>query len=399
MKILFLTAFLPYPPQAGNKIRQFNWIKYLSEKNEICLVSFIESTKEKEYLNKLRKYCLKVVAVLRRPKSGFKYRIINLFQNSPYFLVKQFKSNEMQKKINLILKENKFDLVYVSSLAMAQYIYGIKGIPKILDAADCITRNFLQQWQSATGLRHRILSFIDWYKIKNYECEMYSKFNKCLLASPVDKKFMEKSCAALPIEAIPNGVDLDYFKPRIAEEESPSLVFTGFMDYAPNEDAMIHFCSKILPLVEKTYPQIKCYIVGKNVSNKLKEAVANKKNVVFTGFVKDIRTFIDKATVFICPLRMGTGIKNKVLEAMAMGKPVVSSSIGAEGIDVVPGKDIMIADKPEEFAKQVVELLKDKNKRLELGMNARRLVENKHNWSSLGKAIDKIYKEVAAIKI
>lgn len=393
MKILFLTPFLPYTSQEGNKIRPFNWIKHLSKKNEIYLVSLIESAKENEYLNELRKYCSKVVAVLRRPKSGFKYRIINLFQNSPYFIVKQFESSEMQEKINLILKENKFDLVHVSTLAMTQYIDDIKGIPKILDAVDCNKRNYFQQWQSAKGLRNRILSFIDWYKIRSYECKMYSKFNKCLLASPVDKKFMEKLHADLPIEVIPNGVDLEYFKPQITEEEFPSLVFTGFMNYIPNEDAMIYFCSKILPLVEETYSQIKCYIVGKGVSDKLRKAVANKKNVMLTGFVEDVKTFINKASIFICPLRMGTGIKNKVLEAMAMRKPVISSSFGAESINVVPGKDIMIADKPEEFAKHIIELLKDKNKRFEIGTNARRLVENNHDWSFLGKAMDKIYKE------
>ena len=146
MKLLLLTPFLPYPPQATNKIRPFNWMKYLSKKYEIYLVSFIESNKEKEYLSELGKYCSQIVTVLRRPKSGFRYRVMNLFQNLPYYIVKQFESTEMQERINLILKENKFEFIHVSTLAMAQYVYVVKGLTKILDAVDCYTRNYLQQW-------------------------------------------------------------------------------------------------------------------------------------------------------------------------------------------------------------------------------------------------------------
>lgn len=394
MKILFLTPFLPYPPQLGYTVRPFYRLKYISKRNEIFLISFINAVKENEYLSELGKYYSQVVTVLRRPKSRFKYRLKNLFESSPYYLKKQFESYEMQETLDLILEENNFDIVHVFSLAMAQYTLNMKGIPVILDAGDCITRNYLQQWQSKTGLRNRILSFIDWYKIKRYEPKMHAKFNRSFLVSFVDKRFMENSYPKLKLEAIPIGVDLEYFKPQVTKENFPTLIFVGDMSYTPNEEAMIYFCYKILPLVEKIYSQIKLYIVGRNVTNKVKKVVGNKKNIIITGFVEDVRIFISKATVFICPLKIGTGIKNKLLEAMAMGKPIVSSSIGVEGINVISGKNIMVADEPKEFADAVIKLLENRNIRNTMGINARKVVEKDHNWESLAMKIDEIYHEL-----
>jgi len=394
MKVLFLTPFLPYPPQLGYTVRPFYRLKYISKRNEIFLISFIDSVKENEYLSEIGKYCSQVATVLRRPRSGFKYRMKNLFESSPYYLKKQFESSEMQETVDSILEENKFDIVHVFSLAMAQYTSNIKAVPAILDAGDCITRNYLQQWQSRTSLRNRILSFIDWYKIKRYESNIHSKFNRSFLVSSADRSFMKEAYPNLKLEVIPIGVDLEYFKPQETKEGFPTLIFVGDMSYTPNEEAMIYFCYEILPLLEKIYSQIKLFIVGRNVTNKLRKAVGNKKNVIITGFVQDVRTFINKATVFICPLKTGTGIKNKLLEAMAMGKPIVSSSIGAEGINVISGRDIMVADKPKEVADALVKLLENDNIRNTMGINARKVVEKDHNWESLAMKIDEIYHEL-----
>jgi len=398
MKILLLTPFIPYPPKAANKVRAFSWLRYLSRKYEISLVSFIEREEQKEYLNELGNYCAQILTVIRKPKSGFLYRPINLFQRFPYFMVEHFKSIDMQETIRRLLQKNKFDLVHVSTLAMAQYAGDIKGTAKILDAIDCHTRNYLQQWQFPTGLKNRILSFIDWFKMRGYELKTHSKFNKTILANPMDKEFMLRLCPRLNIEVIPYGVDLEYFSPQQKEEEFPSLIFTGLMGYPPNNDAMVNFCSRTLPLIEEEYAGIKLYIVGGNVSLKLKKIAGIKKNIILTDFQEDIRPFMSKATIFICPLRLGTGVKTKVLEAMAMAKSIVSSSISVEGINAVSEKDILIADRPEEFANAVIRLLKNKDLRDNLGMSARKAVENAHHWQTLAIELDKAYQEVLSEK-
>ncbi len=393
MKILFLTPYLPYyPPVTTNRSRPFNWLKYLSRAgHKIHLVSFIESVEERQCLSLIDKYCFKITTILRKPRSGIVSRFVNLFKGMPYFMGEQFYSQEMRQAVSLALKEESFDMLHVGTLAMAQYAGSIKGIPKILDGVDCNTRNYIQQWRHPTGLRNSILSFIDWKKMAEYEPKACSGFNRCIFVNPLDKEYLLKLNPRLNIEVLPFGVDLEYFSFRLAKEERHSLIFTGNMNYMPNLDAVQFFSCRILPIIQAKYPQIKFYVLGKAVPSSLKKKLCYNKNIIFTGHVDDIRDLMVSASVFVCPLRIGTGIKIKVLEAMAMAKPIVSTSIGAEGINVVPGKELLIADAPEDFASKVIKLLDDKSLREKLGENARVVVENDHNWELLAQKVNTIY--------
>ena len=163
------------------------------------------------------------------------------------------------------------------------------------------------------------------------------------------------------------------------------------MGYPPNEAAVFYFCTDILTLIEKSYPNVKLYIVGNNLSAKLKRLASRRANVILTGFVDDVRNYLAKATIFICPLRTGTGVKNKVLEAMAMGKATISSSIGQEGINALAERDIIIADNPNRFAQRTIELLSNKNLRDKIASNGRRIIEANYNWDMLADKLDKIY--------
>lgn len=389
-KILFLTPFLPFPPKSTNRFRPFNWLKYLSREYKICLVSFIESEEEKQYLQELAKYCYRVEAVLRANPCGFACRVSNLFQPQPYFLQRQFASKVMQERIVSIVNEEKFDLVYVSTLAMAQYGAGIQGVKKILDGIDCNTRNYLQQWQVCGNFKNRLLSFIDWAKMRKYEPFMFSHFNLGILGNPVDREFMLKLKKGLSIETVSYGVDLQYYSPLKEEEDFPSLSFTGDSNYAPNLDAMLYFSRQVLPLIEKKFPQVKLYICGRRVVSVLDKIAEKKKNIVITGYVDDVRPYIAKSTIFICPLRIGTGVKNKVLEAMAMAKPIVSSAIGVEGISALADKELLLANNPQEFADKVISLLGDSNLRARLAANARKAAGDRHDWEYLSNQLVRI---------
>ncbi|KON27196.1 hypothetical protein AC481_05555 [miscellaneous Crenarchaeota group archaeon SMTZ-80] len=393
MKILILTPFLPYPPQAGNRLRAFHWLSYLRKKHQIYLVSFIESINENSYLKNLMEYCADIITVLRRPKCGFMYRVMNLFKKPPYFIVEQFKSSTMQESITRLLENNRFDLILVSSLAMLQYVDNVKGINKILDSVDCITRNYSQSWKVNTGFMDRIKSSIDYRKIREYEVSLHTKVDRCIVATSEDREFLECISPGLIVRIIPNGVDSEYFSPQPVEEDFPSLLFFGDMSYTPNKDAVVYLCLKILPLVKSSFPKLRVYIVGKN-NPKINKCIPHEKGVIITGFVEDIRIFLSKASVSVCPMRIGTGIKNKVLEAMAMGKAVVSSSIGKEGIEASNGKDILIADSHESFAQRITELLRDKNLREKIGRNARELMEKNHQWEMQAQKIEAVFQEL-----
>jgi sugar transferase (PEP-CTERM/EpsH1 system associated) len=394
MKVLLLTHLLSYSRRQTNRIRAFNWLKYLSQRHEIFLVSFVDSAEEMAHLEELKKYCCGIEVVLRRPRRGLLCRLANIFQGAPYFILTQFTSPEMQAKINQVLRENKFDLIHVYSLAMAQYVCKVRGVGKILDAGDCITRHYLQEWMSPISLRDRVSSFIDWAKMRNYEPKMFFGFEKSILVNPIDREVISKKNPGLSIEVIPYGVDLEYFQPQDVEEDFPSLIFTAGMHYLPNTDAIVHFCLHILPRIEKKYPQVKLYILGEKSCQKLNRLAEKKKNIILVGFVEDIRNLMAKASVFICPMRLGTGNKTKVLEAMAMAKAVVSTSIGAEGYNLVSGKEILIADDPENFSGAVLRLLDDKRLRGSLGVNARKKAEEEHNFEALAQKMDAIYSAV-----
>ena len=395
MKILLLTPFLPYPPRATSKVRPFNWLKHLSAKHQISLVSFIDSAAEKGYADQLRGYCRQVVTVLRKEKGGILPRSLNLFQKAPYFVVKQFQSAAMQEQAKRILSENEFDVIHAVSLAMTQYAAGAEGASRVVEAVDCLTRNYLQQYRLPLGIRDRVLAYIDWTKMKRYEPAAFSCFDECILANPTDKEFIRPLLPDTPVDVIPYGVDLDYFKPQGVDEEFPSLVFTGSMNYIPNADAVGYFCSEILPRIEKEYPGIKVYVLGRDDRGRIKRYIAGRKNVIYPGFVGDVRPFLSKASIFICPLRMGTGIKNKVLEAMAMAKPLVSSSVGLEGIDLKDRESVLVADDPATFSRAVSELIADRGLRGRLGAEARQVAERDHSWRMLAGRVDEVYSRIA----
>ena len=391
MKILFLTPLLPFPPSGGDRIRTYHLLKYLGTRHEIWLLSFIGSPEELRYIPELERYCRNIRTVVLNGRHGFRHRLFNLFESRPYFAGKYFVSAEMTREIDSLLNAHRFDVIHTSTLAMAQYTFDRRGAVKILDGIDSVSRNYLQQWMMPTGLRNRVLSFIDWLKTVNYEPSLYSRFDRCLLVSSVDRAYLHKKHPQLPIEIATIAVDHDYYRPGFTKELPNRLVFSGDMSYVPNNDAMIFFCSRILPLIVHANPAVLLYIVGKNVSPKLATIARQKSNVVLTGFVEDYRRTIGDATVFVCPLRIGTGVKNKVLEAMAMGKAIVSTSVGAEGIPVVSGREMFIADKPDAFARAVLRLLEDADTRKEYGHWARELVVREFDMENIAPRIEAIY--------
>ena len=392
MKVLFLSQVLPFPPYPGDRVRAFNWLRFLGKRYEIHLLSFVESEDELKYIPRLKDYCSGVETILRRPKRAFKAKFLNLFEKMPY-CVRQFHTESMEKAISHSLQSNNYNLIHATHLAMAYYVQNIKGIAKIAEPIDCITRSYFQQWQKARSLINRGKSIVDGRRIKKYEASIYRQFDYCIVASSKDKDFLERLSPGLTVTVISNGVDIEHFKPQAiaTEEDFPSLVFTGAMGYPPNEDAVFYFCTDILPLIEKSYPNVKLYIVGNNLSAKLKRLASRRANVILTGFVDDVRNYLAKATIFICPLRTGTGVKNKVLEAMAMGKATISSSIGQEGINALAERDIIIADNPNRFAQRTIELLSNKNLRDKIASNGRRIIEANYNWDMLADKLDKIY--------
>lgn len=391
MKILFISICFPYPLLDGTRSTIFNLLKNLCKNNEIYLITFIENRSEIDNIKYLEKYCYNIKTILKDRQVSWLKNLIGYFSKFPNDL-NRYNLKEMEFVISKTIKYNIFDIVHVDSIYMAQYFRCFTNIPRIIVPRDCMSLSSKRYFKNSKDIMNKIKNYLHWKKIQNVEKFFYQKFDQCIVVTPEDKRELEEICPNLNISVIPIGINLEYFhvNKNILTEEEYSIIFTGVMNYPPNEDAVLYFYNRIFPLIKEKVPEIKFYIVGKNPTEKIKNLNKNP-NVTVTGFVNDIRPFIWRSKVYVCYMRLGAGIKNKILEAMSMGMPIVGNKLSFEGIDVVSGVDVIIEDNITNFAKKVIDLMKKKEIRISLGENARRVVENKYSWKKCAKEYQSIY--------
>lgn len=406
MKILALCHDLP-SPYTGASLPVFNLLKYLAKKHDITLVCFKQKTEESRYRYNLNELCEIVEPqTITVPKSLVKQIIvttantlspINLFSTNPSFF-NFYYSPRMQLRIKYLLSTREFDLIYSDSI-MAFYGQNV-DIPKIINESDCVTEISRQKYLSMKNLISKFLWWLEYQKIKRYERNMSNKYDIRIVISPQEQKAVQSLFPELKTLVIPNGVDSEYFRFEYDQEEyPPSLIFVGDMAYQPNIDAILYFYSRIYEEIKISLPETKLYIVGRNPTKEIL-SLSKDKSVIVTGYVEDVRPYLARASVVLAPFISGTtGIKNKVLEAMAMAKPVVSTSMGVQGITLASNEHVIVANNPDEFAKQVVKLLCNKQLRQNMGLNARRLVEFNYSWEKMAEQFDKVFAEVAGIKL
>ena len=307
--------------------------------------------------------------------------------------VSRLSSPRMKNEINS-LDIDQYDYLYCDQTPMAQFCHNV-NIRKILNAMDSMSMNYLRESKKEKNFALKIDYFLEGIKYRNYERKIFNNFNKVTLTSEIDKEHFVSFTSHENIEVIPNGVDVDYFNPdetsNILEVEY-SLLFTGIMDYLPNARAVMSFYNNEFKELQKIFKSIKFFAVGKNPSIKMEKLSLLDDSFVITGYVKDIRTYFAQASVYICPLLTGSGIKNKLLEAMSMRKAIVSTTVSSEGIEkAVNGKNMFIANNKQEFVNHVVTLLKDKQLREKMGNEARKCVLNNYSWASMSSRLNSLF--------
>lgn len=396
MRILFLAPFVCTLPLRANTARPFHWLKYLSRRHDVTFLSFADPGEDASLPAGLSP---RSAVVTRRPNRGFAARAANLFSPRPYFLGEQFRSQEMFGLVEETCRSGPFDVVHCSSLAMAQYVPPAVGRIKVLDGVDCNARNNLQQAGFPLGIRNRLLAWLDWRKLRDYEPGQYRRFDAGLLASPQDRDFLLGLDPGLPLHILPNGVDLEYFKPEPgpAPGKSQEVLFAGPMSYPPNRDAVAFFCSEVLPLILAKRPEIVFRVLGSTSGLEPEVRGAAAGSVIFSGHVPDVRPFLKAAGAVVCPLRMGTGIKTKVLEAMAMEKALVMTPVAAEGVRATTGKDYLSASSPAEIAEALLKVMSDPALASRLGFSARKAVEEGHDWETLASGLESLYEKTLQV--
>ena len=390
MKILYLSLRFPYPPHSGDKIRTYNILKHLSKDHLITLVSFTHE--DNENIKAIQDFCERILTVRFNKFEAYKNCIIYSSFSEP-LQISYWHSHEMQTKIDDIIQKNNFDLIHAQFFRMAQYIIKYTDKHKVLDCADSYWLNLSRRSRLDRSLSWPLLK-VEANRVRTYEVKIAEWFDMVTMVSPLDKECLTSENSNLPVSVVPMGVDLDYYQPSNHGDRGPNILFTGTIKYFPNKDAVLFFYNKIYPLIKSAIPNVKFYVVGNYPPKSISKLTSNG-DIVVTGHVEDIRPYFDKSAVFVCPLRSGSGMQTKLLEAMAMGVPIVTTSMGATAfVDAVAGKHIIIADDVKSFAKEVIRLLKDKDLRYNISQNARKFVEEKYNWRLIVNNLNEIYQSI-----
>jgi sugar transferase (PEP-CTERM/EpsH1 system associated) len=404
MRILILTPQLPYPPHQGTTLRNFNIIKHLAPRHEITLLSFGTPNELRDAAS-LRALCARI-EIAPYPARTLAQRAWTTLTSPLPDMALRLQSRAMHAHADALLREQ-FDAIQIEGIEMARYLltsnFQLPTSKIVFDdhnAEYVLQRTAFESDVKRLARAHAALySLIQWKKLERYERAICERAHHIVAASDTDTNFIRALFTnyQLPITTIPNGVDTEFYIPSEEVCAKPpaelALVFTGKMDFRPNIDAMTWFCDDILPRIRAEIPLAHIVIVGQKPAPRI-AALAHRDGVQITGAVPDVRPFIADAAVYVVPLRMGSGTRLKVLEAMAMGKAIVSTARGVEGIALEPERDALIADDPDAFARAVIALLRDPARRRALGASARVRAEADYDWRKIIPAFDQIYSNI-----
>jgi len=376
MNILFLSRWFPFPPNNGSKIRIHQLLCGLSRSHDVTLISFSDLPLPSPESLQQNKVCSSIQVVPWKPYNSQSTKArLGFFSNQPRFLVDTY-SLEMEFLIRATLQKYKFDLVIASQLSMASYFPLFQGIPALFEEMELGT--FYEQVLREEHFSKRLLAKLRWLKLKRYGSRLLKNFNSSTVVSEKEYQIIARNFPAHKgkVEVLPNGVDFREYQNVKVDRRPKHLIFSGSFTYLANYQAMQWFIGRVYPFVREQIPDVRLVITGDHSNLPL----PSFENVILAGYVDDIKSLIASCDVSIVPIWSGGGTRLKILEAMAVSTPVVSTSKGAEGLEAQNGEHLLIADDPQDFAAQVIDLLLNKNRREYLSTNAAQLIKARYDW-------------------
>jgi len=397
VRILVLDEEFPYPLNTGKRIRSFNLLSRLAARHNLRYVAYGETASEAH--RALIDASMQPVAVDPRVPAkagiGFYARLaMNLFSPDPYIVASHY-SVGYQTVVDRQVTGFVPDVVLCEWTPYARYIKRLHGTCKVIATHNVEARIWQRYYEHEHQPFRRWYIGVQWRKVQKFERTALAWIDGLTAVSAADRDEFLRERPALPTSVIDNGVDLDYFRSSRRSPDSAHLVFTGSMDWRPNQDAATYFVHEMLPLLRRRVPDAKVTFVGRNPPEHIR-ALGNRPGVRITGTVDDVRPYIDSATVYVVPLRIGGGSRLKILEAMAMKRAVVSTTVGAEGLNVADGTNILLADTPTTFIDAVCGVLADRERANRLGCAGRELVEACYGWDPLAQKLEQFLCEVVA---
>ena len=391
MRILCLTSRLPYPPDRGDRLRAFHIIEHLAVRHELTLGSFIADEAEREHLPALRAFCQDVHVLSMSPGRSALNVALNIWRQEPLQAL-YYRLGAMQRLVDGMIAATGFDAVYVHLFRMAPYVVHHPKLYRIVDLTDAISKeiDLSLPYRSTAS---RLVYLLERGRIARYERWVAETFEETWLISDADRQVLAHSCPEANIRVVPNGVDLEQFHPTGQHCLPDSLIFVGHLRVLHNIDAATFLAQEVLPLVRRRAPNCTLSIVGADPAPQIRQ-LGQSPGVTVTGFVPDLNEYLNNAAVFVAPLRFAAGIQNKVLEAMAAGRPVVTTSLVNDGLGARAGRHVLVADDAHSTAQQIVKLLTDAQIREELGRAGRRFVEERYSWAHAVNRTRKIEKSL-----
>jgi polysaccharide biosynthesis protein PslH len=398
MKILWVKAGGLVPPDTGGKIRSYNILRELARQHSVTFFSFY-AAHDGDLHPDLSNTFEHVVCVplelpaAKSPDEMLDYGI-RLLSSQPYGITKYCRP-EVRRRLLTLLKQETYDVILCDFMAAAGIIPWDWPIPKVLFTHNVEATIWRRHYEVATNPIWKAISWWEWRKMESAERRYLRLADRVLTVSETDRDAFASFLDLRKLTVIPTGVDVDYFQPMPVGDVGNSLVFTGSMDWLPNEDAIVYFVDAILPLIKQQCPEVFLEVVGRSPSRKLRALAETEKSVRLTGWVDDVRPFVARGSACIVPLRIGGGTRLKIFEAMAMGKAVISTSVGAEGLPVRSGENILLADTPSDFAGSVISVLRNPDQRRQLGSAARILVQANYSWQRVAEGFARTLRDTA----
>ncbi len=386
---MFLAHRIPYPPDKGDKIRSWRLLKHLTQTYAVHLACFVDEPDDFAHADFLRSVCASVTLIALNPMRAKAKSLSGYLNREPLSMV-YYRSKALQQAVDA-LRARPLAAEVVFSSSMAQYIEKpLPGRKRIIDFCDADSEKWLQYAQDAAPPLRSVFAR-EGRLLARAETEIANWADANFAITPAEAAlFNRRRGLKKDVAWWSNGVDTDYFDPVISFDELPApadVVFVGAMDYRANVEAATYFAEAVWPFVLKSAPDVQFVIVGANPVRKIR-ALDGKNRINVTGRVDDVRPWLDQAKIVVAPLRVARGMQNKVLEAMAMARPVVATTAAATGLGVTPGEDILIADDAAVMAQEILSLLGDSDKRHRLGVAARRMVCERYRWSEQLKRFD-----------
>jgi polysaccharide biosynthesis protein PslH len=409
LKILWLNHFVPYPPKGGCFQRNYNLITRVAAAHDVHLVAMRHKAathpdaETRAAREELERHCASVhivdIAEATEPLRLAARGLGSLLTAAP-LTVTIFRSSEMTALVQRLTREQTFDLTHFDTISLAQYLSLAPPGPTTMThhgAESFMIRRRITRERSPI---RKLFFLAEWLTLRRYERRECPKFDSNLVMSSLDGDILREIAPNAHFTVVPNGVDVSFFQPA-PEGPRPgerALVFAGRLDQYSNRDAILHFVQAVWPRVRAAHPDVVMHIMGNNPPSELKDAAAADDRLRVHGFVPDVRPYFRQSTIAVCPIRDGGGTRIKILDALAQGMPIVSTTIGCEGIDVVDGRDVLLADTPEAFAAQITRILDDDGLRQSLARSARRLAEEVYSWDGIADRLSAQYVELVSAR-